>query len=69
MAVYRLLQVKYWQNDFILDLDTKERLFYGYLLTCIKTTQCGIYKLQTVKSKICIHIFLQKCLEEGGWKP
>ncbi|MFD3447191.1 DnaD domain-containing protein [Microbacteriaceae bacterium 4G12] len=127
MAVYRNLKVGYWQDDFILDLTLEERYFYIYLLTCSKTTQCGIYslpkrlaemetgfssemigellkqfidygkilydaqtnelyilnwvrhnsitntnvekcvlrELKDVKSKKFVHIFLQKCIEEG----
>ncbi|MFJ8529219.1 DnaD domain-containing protein [Bacillus sp. NPDC094106] len=127
MAVYRNVQVNFWQDDFVLDLTPEERYFYIYLLTCSKTTQCGIYplpkrlaemetgynretvekllqrfidygkilydaetkelyiqnwvrynpitntnvekcvlrELKTVKSKKFIHMFLQKCLEEG----
>ncbi|PEB50971.1 hypothetical protein CON65_21245 [Bacillus pseudomycoides] len=127
MAVYRNVQVNFWQDDFVLDLTPEERYFYIYLLTCSKTTQCGIYplpkrlaemetgynwetvekllqrfidygkilydaetkelyiqnwvrynpvtntnvekcvlrELKTVKSKKFVHMFLQKCLEEG----
>ncbi|UOY92319.1 DnaD domain protein [Ectobacillus sp. JY-23] len=43
MAVYRLVQVSFWQDDFVLELTPEERYFYLYLLTCSKTTQCGIY--------------------------
>lgn len=45
MAVYRNVQVNFWQDDFVLDLTPEERYFYLYLLTCSKTTQCGIYPL------------------------
>ncbi|WP_416825185.1 DnaD domain-containing protein [Ectobacillus polymachus] len=45
MAVYRLVRVNFWQDDFVLDLTPEERHFYLYLLTCSKTTQCGIYTL------------------------
>ncbi|CAI8822422.1 DnaD domain protein [Bacillus pseudomycoides] len=127
MAVYRNVQVNFWQDDFVLDLTPEERYFYIYLLTCSKTTQCSIYplpkrlaemetgynretvekllqrfidygkilydaetkelyiqnwvrynlvtntniekcvlrELKTVKSKKFLHMFLQKCLEEG----
>lgn len=43
MAVYRNVQVNFWQDDFVLDLTPEERYFYVYLLTCSKTTQCGIF--------------------------
>ena len=45
MAVYRNVQVYFWQDDFVLELTPEERYFYIYLLTCSKTTQCGIYSL------------------------
>ncbi|MEH6848745.1 DnaD domain-containing protein [Bacillus pseudomycoides] len=45
MAVYRNVQVDFWQDDFVLELTPEERYFYIYLLTCSKTTQCGIYSL------------------------
>ncbi|MEH7461482.1 DnaD domain protein [Bacillus thuringiensis] len=45
MAVYRNVQVNFWQDDFVLELTPEERYFYMYLLTCSKTTQCGIYSL------------------------
>ncbi|MGG0186905.1 DnaD domain-containing protein [Bacillus rhizoplanae] len=45
MAAYRNVQVNFWQDDFVLDLTPEERYFYIYLLTCSKTTQCGIYPL------------------------
>ena len=41
MAVYRNVQVNFWQDEFILDL-TPERYFYIYLLTGTKTKQCGL---------------------------
>lgn len=45
MAVYRNVQVNFWQDGFILDLTPEERYFYIYLLTSTKTKQCGIYVL------------------------
>ncbi|MEE6182776.1 DnaD domain-containing protein [Bacillus pretiosus] len=45
MAVYRNVQVDFWQDEFILDLTPEERYFYIYLLTGTKTKQCGIYVL------------------------
>ena len=45
MAVYRNLQINFWQDEFVLDLTPEERYFYIYLLTGTKTKQCGIYIL------------------------
>ncbi|WP_028400581.1 DnaD domain-containing protein [Ectobacillus panaciterrae] len=44
MAVYRNVQIGFWQDHFVLNLTPEERYFYLYLLTCSKTTQCGIYQ-------------------------
>jgi DnaD/phage-associated family protein len=45
MAVYRQIQVSFWTDDFVLDLTPEEKYFYMYLMTCSKSSQCGIYKL------------------------
>ncbi|ABR48551.1 phage replication protein [Alkaliphilus metalliredigens QYMF] len=45
MAVYRQIQISFWQDDFILDLTPEEKYFYIYLMTNSKTSQCGIYEL------------------------
>lgn len=45
MAVYRQIQVSYWQDPFVISLTPEEKYFYIYLMTNSKTTQCGIYEL------------------------
>jgi hypothetical protein len=45
MAVYRQIQITYWQDKFVLKLTPEEKFFYIYLLTNSKTKQCGIYEL------------------------
>lgn len=45
MALYRQLQVKFWQDGFVLELTPEEKFFYAYLMTNSKTTQCGIFEL------------------------
>ena len=45
MAVYRQLQVSFWQDEFVLELTPEEKYFYLYLMTNSKTTQCGIYEI------------------------
>lgn len=47
MAVYRPIQITYWQDKFVLNLTPEEKFFYIYLMTNSKTTQCGIYELPT----------------------
>ena len=72
MAVYRNVQVNFWQDDFVLDLTPEERYFYIYLLTCSKTTQCGIYPLpkrlaemETGYSRETIEKLLQRFINYG----
>lgn len=45
MAIYRPIQVSFWQDPYILELTKEQRYFYLYLMTNSKTTQCGIYQL------------------------
>ncbi|WP_433748258.1 DnaD domain-containing protein [Paenibacillus amylolyticus] len=45
MAVYRQIQVSFWQDPFVISLTPEEKYFYLYLMTNSKTTQCGIYEL------------------------
>lgn len=46
MAVYRQIHTTSWQDPFVLDsLNYKEKYFYLYLMTNLKTTQCGINEI------------------------
>lgn len=45
MAVYRPVQISFWQKKFILKLTPEAKYFYIYLLTNSKTSQCGVYEL------------------------
>ncbi|WP_176461626.1 hypothetical protein [Anaeromicrobium sediminis] len=45
MAVYRQIQISFWQDAFVIDLTPEEKYFYIYLMTNSKTSQCGIYEL------------------------
>ncbi|OQR57155.1 DnaD domain-containing protein [Bacillus sp. CDB3] len=72
MAVYRNVQVNFWQDEFILDLTPEERYFYIYLLTGTKTKQCGIYilpkrlaELETGYSMETIEKLLNRFVEYG----
>ncbi|MGN4425244.1 DnaD domain-containing protein [Bacillus cereus group sp. MYBK30-1] len=72
MAVYRNMQVKFWQDEFILDLTPEERYFYIYLLTGTKTKQCGIYilpkrlaELETGYSMETVEKLLNRFVEYG----
>ena len=45
MAIFRKVHTSFWSDTFISDLDREKKLFYLYLLTNEKTTQCGIYEI------------------------
>lgn len=45
MAIFRPIQISFWQDPYILDLDKDQKYFYLYLLTNSRTTQCGIYQI------------------------
>ena len=45
MAIYRQIQIDFWQDDFVTDLSAEDRYFFIYLLTNSKTTQCGVYQI------------------------
>lgn len=47
MAKYRQLFTQFWSDSFILELTPDEKLFYVYLISNSKTTQCGIYELSS----------------------
>lgn len=44
MAVYRQIQITYWQDKYVLKLTPEKKFFFMYLLTNSKTKQCGIYE-------------------------
>ncbi len=52
MAIFRQVQINYWQDAFILELNYVEKFFYLYLISSSKSTQCGIYEI--TKSLICL---------------
>lgn len=45
MAIFRKVHTSFWSDSFISDLDRDKKLFYLYLLTNERTTQCGIYEI------------------------
>ncbi|WP_163193557.1 hypothetical protein [Clostridium thermarum] len=44
MANFKQIDMRFWQNDFVLGLTPEERYFYIYLVTNTMTSKCGIYK-------------------------
>jgi len=45
MAIFRKLHVTFWSDSFTSELSNDKKLFYIYLLTNERTTQCGIYEI------------------------
>ena len=45
MAIFRKIHVTIWTDSFFAELKDKEKLFYVYLITNDKTTQCGVYEI------------------------
>lgn len=45
MAKYRPIKTCFWDDEYIIELKTDEKLFFLFLLTNANTTLCGIYKL------------------------
>lgn len=46
MAKYRYINTKFWDDNYIINLDPIEKLLFLYLLTNPLTTICGIYEIQ-----------------------
>jgi hypothetical protein len=45
MARYRQIHTTFWTDAFVEDMTPEQKLFYIYLLTNSRTTQCGIYEI------------------------
>lgn len=43
MAIYRQIHTTVWKDDWIGELTIEEKLFWMYLTTNDRTTQCGVY--------------------------
>lgn len=70
--MYRPVDIEFWQDEFVLELSSEQKLTYIFLLTNRRTTQCGIYnigltiaqlELQFSKEKIKEHL---KFFQEKG---
>lgn len=70
--MYRPVDIEFWQDEFILELSSEQKLTYIFLLTNRRTTQCGIYnigltiaqlELQFSEEKIMNHL---KFFQEKG---
>lgn len=49
MAIFRKVHVSFWGDAFVHSLKESEKLFFMYLLTNEKTSQCGIYEITKQK--------------------
>lgn len=45
MAIFRQIQIDFWQDELIAEFTPEDKLFYLYLMTNSKTNQCGIYRI------------------------
>lgn len=45
MAIFRKIHTSFWSDSFTSELERDKKLFYLYLLTNDRTTQCGIYEI------------------------
>lgn len=45
MAIYRQIQIDFWQDNFVTDLSAEDRYFFIYLLTNSNTSQSGVYQI------------------------
>lgn len=52
MARYRSLETAFWQDNFTVKLPAAEKIFYIYILTNIRTNQCGIYNFSITFSAV-----------------
>lgn len=80
MAKYRIINVKYWDDTYIINLDIEGKLLYLYLLTNTLTNIAGIYELNLnrivfdtkIKEKTVLKLFEKfakdgKIIYEQGW--
>ena len=63
MAIFRTLQISFWQDEFVLELTPEEKFFYLYLMTNSKSTQCGKKRLVELETGYKKKAFLQKFYE------
>ena len=45
MAIFRKIHTSFWSDSFTSELERDKKLFYLYILTNERTTQCGIYEI------------------------
>jgi DnaD/phage-associated family protein len=61
--MYRPIVIEFWQDDFILELTPEQKLFYIFLLTNRRTTQCGIYNISSTMTQVELKISEEKILQ------
>lgn len=61
--MYRPVNIEFWQDDFILDLNPEQKLTYIFLLTNRRTTQCGIYNIGLTIAEMELKLSEEKIIE------
>lgn len=80
MAKYRIINVKYWDDTYIINLDIEGKLLYLYLLTNTLTNIAGVYEINLnrivfdtkIKEKTILKLFEKfakdnKIIYKNGW--
>lgn len=80
MAKYRIINVKYWDDTYIINLDIEGKLLYLYLLTNTLTNIAGVYEINLnrivfdtkIKEKTILKLFDKfakdnKIIYKNGW--
>ncbi|WP_028983304.1 DnaD domain-containing protein [Sporolactobacillus terrae] len=45
MAIFRKIDINFWQDELVAEMTPEDKYFYIYLMTNGKTSQCGIYRI------------------------
>ena len=45
MAIFRQIQIDFWQDELVAEFTPEDKLFYLYLMTNSKTNACGVYRI------------------------
>lgn len=61
--MYRPVDIEFWQDEFILELSSEQKLTYIFLLTNRRTTQCGIYNIGLTISQLELQFSEEKIKE------
>lgn len=45
MAIFRKIDINFWQDELVAEMTPEDKYFYIYLMTNGRTSQCGIYRI------------------------